>query len=389
MVVWGGSSLVNGTVYPLSSGGRYRPNENHWNKPAFDVGDFAGPFSFMYPKATIWTGSQMLVWPWGRFDPVANKWMGISDYAECCGSSPRLEDSSSAVWTGTEMILWGGFNPSVSFDQSTRGLRYNPATDEWKSISSLNSPQDRWNHEAVWTGSDMIVWGGNVGTFEDGVQPQNTGKRYNLSTDTWSLIWGVTTEGAPPPLDLFSAFWTGAEMIIFDGFQHVGGLYNPSMDRWISMSVPNPVPAPRSGYSAVWTGEDLIVWGGISDELGSSRFKNEGWRYSPRGNHWTELPLQGAPSPRRDAAAVWTGSEMIVWGGRGWGVDQTVQLDTGGVYNLSSDTWRATDSANAPPPSGYGLSAVWTGSEMLVLGDWGYTVWSYRPGRVMYLYTSP
>jgi len=190
-------------------------------------------------------------------------------------------------------------------------------------------------------------------------------------------------------LDLFSAFWTGAEMIIFDGFQHVGGLYNPSMDRWISMSVPNPVPAPRSGYSAVWTGEDLIVWGGISDELGSSRFKNEGWRYSPRGNHWTELPLQGAPSPRRDAAAVWTGSEMIVWGGRGWGVDQTVQLDTGGVYNLSSDTWRATDSANAPPPSGYGLSAVWTGSEMLVLGDWGYTVWSYRPGRVMYLYTSP
>ena len=34
---------------------------------------------------------------------------------------------------------------------------------------------------------------------------------------------------------------------------------------------------------------------------------------------WTPTPIDAAtPSARRDHAAVWTGSEMIVWGGSIW-----------------------------------------------------------------------
>ena len=44
-------------------------------------------------------------------------------------------------------------------------------------------------HTAVWTGSEMIVWGGNTGSHF-----LNTGGRYNPSTDSWTA---TTTTNAP------------------------------------------------------------------------------------------------------------------------------------------------------------------------------------------------
>ena len=35
-----------------------------------------------------------------------------------------------------------------------------PATDSWAATSTTNAPSARDFHKAVWTGSEMIVWGG-------------------------------------------------------------------------------------------------------------------------------------------------------------------------------------------------------------------------------------
>ena len=40
------------------------------------------------------------------------------------------------------------------------GGRYNPSTDSWTATSTTNAPAARYDHTAVWTGSEMIVWGG-------------------------------------------------------------------------------------------------------------------------------------------------------------------------------------------------------------------------------------
>ena len=62
----------------------------------------------------------------------------------------------TAVWTGSEMIVWGGNNgPGY-----TGGGRYNPTTDSWSLVSTTNEPTYRDYHTAVWTGTAMIVWGG-------------------------------------------------------------------------------------------------------------------------------------------------------------------------------------------------------------------------------------
>ena len=94
------------------------------------------------------------------------------------------------------------------------------------------------------------------------------------------------------------------------GFLNTGGRYNPSTDSWTATSTTN-APSGRYLHTAVWTGSEMIVWGGVmvTDDL------NTGGRYNPSTDTWTATSTTNAPSARDDHTAVWTGSEMIVWGG--------------------------------------------------------------------------
>ena len=110
----------------------------------------------------------------------------------------------------------------------------------------------------------------------------------------------------------------------------------------------------------MWTGSEMIVWGGF----GSAGLLNTGGRYNPSTDSWTATSTVNAPSVRYLHTAVWTGSEMIVWGGKD---PNTFDLNTGGKYNPSTNSWTATSTTNAPSAR-YVHTAVWTGSEMIVWG---------------------
>ena len=45
---------------------------------------------------------------------------------------------------------------------SNTGGRYNPSTNSWTPTSTTDAPSGRYSHTAVWTGSEMIVWGGDL-----------------------------------------------------------------------------------------------------------------------------------------------------------------------------------------------------------------------------------
>ena len=76
--------------------------------------------------------------------------------------APSGREFHTAVWTGSEMIVWGGYS---SGHYLNTGGRYNPSTDSWTATSTTNAPAGRDSHTAVWTGSEMIVWGGYDGTL--------------------------------------------------------------------------------------------------------------------------------------------------------------------------------------------------------------------------------
>ena len=60
----------------------------------------------------------------------------------------------SAIWTYSEMIVWGGGSEHQFYND---GGIYDPTTDQWKPVSLTNAPSGRWGHAAVWTGREMIV----------------------------------------------------------------------------------------------------------------------------------------------------------------------------------------------------------------------------------------
>ncbi|MEK6607620.1 MAG: galactose oxidase, partial [Myxococcota bacterium] len=88
-----------------------------------------------------------------------------------------------------------------------------------------------------------------------------------------------------------------------------GGRWTPSGGWTLT---PFAGPSPRIGHSAVWTGSEMVVWGGAGGD-----YLDDGGRWTPSGG-WTLTPSAG-PWPRMAHSAVWTGSEMVVWGGAAGG----------------------------------------------------------------------
>jgi len=158
----------------------------------------------------------------------------------------------------------------------------------------------------------------------------NTGGRYDLNTDSWIP---TSTANAPAGRDSHRAVWTGNEMIVWGGFDEVvgysnaGGRYNPSANSWTATSTTN-APSGRAGRSVIWTGNEMIVWGGLFYD-GDYHFLNTGEKYDPSSNSWTATSTTDAPSPRDLQAAVWTGNETVIWGGL---LFANVGSGTGGRY---------------------------------------------------------
>jgi hypothetical protein len=144
-------------------------------------------------------------------------------------------------------------------------------------------PSSGNNHTAVWTGTEMIVWGGSG--FPG---PVNTGGRYDPSTDSWTA---TSTTGAPAGRIVHTAVWTGTEMIVWGGQNpsndfNTGGRYNPGTDRWTTTSTAS-APAARHTHTAVWTGSEMIVWGG---ETFNFTLLNTGGRYCAQSGASTPTP---------------------------------------------------------------------------------------------------
>jgi len=81
-----------------------------------------------------------------------------------------------------------------------------------------------------------------------------------------------------------------------------------------------------------------------------------------RDDTWTATAITNAPTARDGHTAVWTGSEMIVWGG----FEGAHYLNTGGRYNPATDSWVATGTANAPQRSSLSHSSLdWNTNDRL------------------------
>jgi N-acetylneuraminic acid mutarotase len=320
MIIWGGYDNTFGRY--LSDGARYNPATDSW-LPVSAVG---APIMTAI-HAAVWTGSRMLINSGASlylYDPVADSWSNVT----IPGLIPRA--NATAVWTGTEMIIWGGYDGS-SNKLFGDGMRYNPVTDTWSPVSATNAPAPRTGHTVVWNGSEMLVWGGGVAN--SGTLYTDTGGIYTPATDSWTAM--PATGGAPSARIDHAAVWTGSEMIVWGGRAmnslDSGARYSPTAHSWQPVSA-FCLPMARGGHTGTWSGTEMLVWGGADNPNGP--YFEAGGRYNPAADTWQAIPVAGMPGPRMGHSGIWTGSELIVWGGYdNSGAGHTLQAyNNGGRY---------------------------------------------------------
>lgn len=132
----------------------------------------------------------------------------------------------------------------------------------------------------------------------------------------------MSTTGAPSARVDHSAVWTGSRMLVWGGQNYGGyrpkdgGSYDPETNSWVPIPA-DGAPSGREGFMPIWTGSRLLVVGGI-DELDESP---RAALYDPETSTWTKAKMVGSPYEQLDHflpfAAMWTGCTAIYWSAYG------------------------------------------------------------------------
>ena len=314
------------------------------------------PIAPEFSSATsVWTGKEMLGFGTYRgvsvaaaYNPARRTWRRLPD-AGPAGTFPPYR----SVWTGKEMLILGqGFRKA-----------FNPRSNTWRQLPDSPLLEIHEGHGLVaWTGREMIGWGGGCcgDAFSDGVA-------YNPVTNTWRALPRGPLAGSQAPIGV----WTGKELLVLVGNTDPDGkpwparfaraaAYDPRTNSWHRIA---PLPASRNGANAVWDGRELLVLGGTGSRGdGAPRAAKTGFAYNPRTNTWRTLPR--LPEGRIGSVAVWTGHDVLLWGGQT--KPDGVQLTSGLAFDPRLGRWSSVP--KAPLSRRVGATAVWTGSQLIVWG---------------------
>jgi N-acetylneuraminic acid mutarotase len=259
------------------------------------------------------------------YRPARNAWTPVHPTG---ASVPRLS-AHSLVWdaAGDQLLIFGGYGA----DRSDGLWAYHPADNRIERVDTVGpAPAGRGYHSAVWTGDQMLLFGG-------------VGGRFDFFDDLWS--------------------------------------YDPRANSWTRLRPEGLRPTARFYQSAAWdpVGEQLLVFGGFDLEAG---LLEDLWSYHPASNSWTPLDPDGAHPPSRlSASMVWdpVGQRILLYGGGCGGCYR----DDLWSYQPQADRWERLETPGARPIARGGQGAIWdeAGRRMLLFagGESLNDLWSFRP----------
>ena len=143
--------------------------------------------------------------------------------------------------------------------------------------------------------------------------------------------------------------------------------YDAATDRWHALADPFGSTSVRGGAVVASIGDDLVVWGGhVAADFNARTGKaaSGGVRLGADGA-WRAMATKRQPSARSATSHVWTGRELLVWGG--WKAGKP-RFD-GAAYDPAADAWRKLATGDASEVEA--RACVWTGRELWVWGSGG------------------
>ena len=285
----------------------------------------------------VWTGQELLVFSpqdGGAFDPRANRWRPLSVAGMPADlPSPRVRSIGNygPLLAGDHVVvLYPDTKPAIT------AAVYDVKGDRWTVLPiDGSSPSPRTGAVTAWTGSKLIVWGGEGGgkVVGDGALLDPVAGRFSPMTST----------GAPSPRKIAAAAWTGSRLVVFSGVGEGddwiagckmcgGGIYDPATDQWVRLATEG---APDRATRLFWTGKRVIA--GVS---GDALFDPAANRWEPTGDR-AALSMLGSLG-----YASWIeGDRFVTLAGPG---------RSGAVADLDLRSWETVPPVTFPDREGYG-----------------------------------
>jgi hypothetical protein len=281
-----------------------------------------------------------------------------------------------AVWTGHQVLAWGGYRGNATEPLALQsGAAYDPATNTWRKIAD-----NQWAHPGaigVWAKDRLFILA------------KNGGAQYVLATNSWHDIAMLPqTDGG----GFLAGAWSGTTLlgVVAPSATTIAvARYDGRRDAWTIGRSQRVASAYRSKVSTVWTGTELVVSNG-----GRSV-----WAYDPARDAWRSLAslARGATSTSiasigGKVAAVYAaggGLHAVREDGRRWRaiadseqvlISQPIAVGAGGrlvVIDRSGKgtpqradlaTGRWVSLGGLPVPAGAKETAVWAGTGLFVWG---------------------
>lgn len=297
----------------------------------------------------------------------------------------ELKPFSKSVWTGAELLVWDGetfayYDPTTSIWRTEKPLNnlFDLTTNtDWVSIMRGQVVSPIWN-----SGVLNLFLCEKVPSTRFTEETRSKGVVYDPSLRSWremnpqNMPSGCSLSQAAPFSIGGSIFYLGHR------WKDPGrdwntlmeaAIYSPSRDEWRRVVLPEELQM-RKDASVLWTGSQVIFWGGwLPERYKKPNGLNSGTAFDPAANTWTELPLDGSPEGRMEHTATWTGSRMLLYGGvTSPTYDEREYLISGALYDPVRSKWSPMSHGSLRPqphPYRFALRSIWVGTHVLLTDE--------------------
>ncbi|KAJ7535231.1 hypothetical protein O6H91_12G023500 [Diphasiastrum complanatum] len=210
--------------------------------------------------------------------------------------------------------------------------RYNAEKNDWKRVSSPNSPSPRSAHQAIAWKNWLFIFGGEfTSPNQERFHHYKDLWRFDLSSNVWEPL---QVKGGPSPRSGHRMVLHKHKLILFGGFydnlrdiRYFNDLYVLDLDeyKWTEIK-PKPGaqwPSPRSGFQFASFLDEIFLYGGyFKDHVGDKDGLDKGvvhadmWTLDPRAWDWSKVKKLGMPpGPRAGFSMCVHKKRAVLFGG--------------------------------------------------------------------------
>jgi hypothetical protein len=365
-----------------------------------------GPLSARRDATTLWTGSEVLIFggrgpgdtplqDGARYDPATNTWAPMAPLPTGVGGG----FVSLAAWTGDDAVYVVNHSPGGEFSWDYDLLAYRPDLDAWRTV--VEARFDQAPDDALIALAPVPIEGPEALAMVDG-QLVLVGWQSSRGLYGWTVLdvkAGTWDEPhlLPGTADMY-AYEKIVQTVDGDLLFALGRSIRGNYDAWgfvIDIDartaerldrpgrLANPPAMEQQELHAGRAGRAVVIIGLMTDNHGQT--ERVAWRLDAGSLEWIDVepPPDGPVDDWHGASLVTTDGGILLLGGLDMGDGTSGGLHTSGATRLAADLELKRWAELPEPPIDLhrlGMSAVWTGTEVIV---WGGATENVGPQRAL------